>query len=84
MQQFTLTPVYQTISEAGEDISGEKPNIDFVLSALADTYALPSDAPVILFALARSVGWVAHALEQKATGQLIRPRANYVGEAVQA
>jgi len=84
MQQFTLTPVYQAISEAGEDISGEKPNIDFVLSALADTYALPSDAPVILFALARSVGWVAHALEQKATGQLIRPRANYVGEAVQA
>ncbi|MCU1726952.1 citrate synthase [Pseudomonas sp. 7P_10.2_Bac1] len=84
LQQFSLTPVYQAISEAGEEISGEKPNIDFVLSALAETYALPSEAPVILFALARSVGWVAHALEQKTTGQLIRPRANYVGEAVQA
>ena len=29
--------------------------------------------------LRRTVGWIGHALEQYATGQLIRPRAKYVG-----
>jgi citrate synthase len=32
-----------------------------------------------LFAVGRSVGWVAHALEQVATGHLLRPRARYNG-----
>ena len=32
-----------------------------------------------LFALARATGWLAHALETQAGGQLIRPRARYVG-----
>jgi citrate synthase len=27
----------------------------------------------------RSVGWSAHALEQYASGQLLRPRARYLG-----
>jgi citrate synthase len=33
----------------------------------------------MLFAIGRSVGWIGHAIEQYATGQLIRPRARYVG-----
>jgi citrate synthase len=33
----------------------------------------------MLFAIGRSVGWIGHAMEQYATGQLIRPRARYVG-----
>lgn len=32
-----------------------------------------------LFALGRSIGWLAHAMEQRDTGRLIRPRAVYVG-----
>jgi citrate synthase len=31
-----------------------------------------------LFALGRSVGWVAHAMEQIADGTLIRPRGRYI------
>ncbi|MGH8325537.1 MAG: citrate/2-methylcitrate synthase, partial [Steroidobacteraceae bacterium] len=45
---------------------------------------LPADAPLIVFALARSVGWLAHALEQISTGRLIRPRARYVGPEIGA
>jgi len=35
-----------------------------------------------LFAVARSAGWLAHALEQRAAGYLLRPRARYTGVAV--
>jgi citrate synthase len=62
-----------------EDAIGEQPNIDFALAALTSVYALPREAPLILFALGRCAGWLAHALEQVTTGHPIRPRANYVG-----
>jgi len=32
-----------------------------------------------MFLVGRSVGWIAHAIEQYATGARIRPRARYVG-----
>ena len=47
--------------------------------ALARTLKLPDDAPFALFAVGRTAGWLAHALEQGKTGRLIRPRARYVG-----
>lgn len=55
------------------------PNVDFALTALARAYRLPPHAPIILFALGRTVGWIAHAIEQYSSGLLIRPRAHYSG-----
>ncbi|MBZ5620638.1 MAG: hypothetical protein LAQ69_18225 [Acidobacteriia bacterium] len=49
--------------------------------SLARTYGLPGHAPLVLFALGRTVGWIAHAIEQYATGESIRPRARYTGPA---
>jgi citrate synthase len=40
---------------------------------------LPPGAPLAVFAIGRTIGWIGHAIEQYATGQLIRPRARYVG-----
>lgn len=56
-----------------------QPNIDFALAALCHCLDLRSGSALALFALGRTVGWVAHSLEQVATGRLIRPRARYVG-----
>ena len=79
MAAFPMPDLFRSLAEAGERLAGEKPNVDFALCALVETYDLPADAPLQIFALARSVGWIAHALEQVETGALIRPRARYVG-----
>jgi citrate synthase len=79
LEVFPLTPEYKAILDAVMTTAGERPNIDFALTALTWTLDLPDEAPFLLFAIARCVGWIAHALEQLQTGQLIRPRARYIG-----
>ena len=64
---------------AGEALTGQPPNIDMALAALTRRPGLAPDAAFALFALGRSVGWIAHAIEQLESGGLIRPRARYVG-----
>jgi citrate synthase len=64
-----------------EAATGQRANVDFALVALRQSLGLPDEAPLALFALARTAGWLAHAIEQITTGALIRPRARYVGEA---
>ena len=66
-------------ARAAMSVTGEQPNLDFSLAALSRVLRLPDGAPLMLFAIGRTVGWIGHALEQYATGQLIRPRAKYVG-----
>jgi citrate synthase len=82
MRHVKLSGMFLSVRMAAEDLTGEAPNVDFALAALAGAYGLPRQAPFVIFALSRSVGWIAHALEQIATGQLIRPRARYVGPAL--
>jgi len=65
--------------QAAHDLTGEHPNLDFGLVTAARALQLYSEAPIAIFALGRTVGWIAHAIEQYADHQLIRPRARYVG-----
>lgn len=71
--------VARELQEVGEELLRERPTVDFGLVALARALKLPPGAPLALFALGRTVGWLAHALEQYADGRLIRPRSRYVG-----
>jgi citrate synthase len=64
---------------AVESAGGLLPNIDFALVSSCRQLGLPPNAAIVLFAIGRSVGWIAHALEQHADGKLIRPRAQYIG-----
>jgi len=76
---FEVQEPYGELARTVEALVGERPNVDFALAALSFAYDFPPAAPIQLFALARVVGWLAHALEQAETGALIRPRARYIG-----
>ncbi|HEY1537320.1 MAG TPA: citrate/2-methylcitrate synthase [Polyangiaceae bacterium] len=55
------------------------PTLDAGLVTLCHCLDLPRGSAATIFALGRSAGWVAHALEQRAAGYVLRPRARYVG-----
>jgi citrate synthase len=67
------------IAQAAEDAGCGPPNVDFALAASSRVLRLPAGAPLMMFAIGRAIGWIGHAIEQYATGQLIRPRARYTG-----
>lgn len=60
--------------------AGAPPNVDFALGAIAFIGQMPLGATDAIFALARSAGWIAHALEEYGEDPLrFRARAIYVG-----
>jgi citrate synthase len=58
------------------------PNVDLALAALAHVTTMTRGAAEAIFAIARTAGWIAHALEEYARNTPIRPRAIYTGPAV--
>jgi citrate synthase len=58
-----------------------EPNIDFALGTLTSAAGMARGAGEAVFAVARTAGWTAHALEAYAAGTLLRPRASYTGPA---
>jgi len=63
------------------EATGEFVNIDYALAVLVHVLGQAPGNELVLFAMARTVGWIAHASEQLQHGRLIRPRARYVGPA---
>ena len=54
-------------------------NIEMDAALLLDAIGLPRAAFTPVFAMARSPAWIAHALEQRRSGRMIRPASAYVG-----
>ncbi len=67
------------VIETMKSAAGIKPNVDLALAALGETFDLPRGAALSLFALGRTAGLIAHAIEQQMRPGLIRPRARYTG-----
>jgi citrate synthase len=55
------------------------PNIEFALAVLATVAGMIPGAGEAIFAVARTAGWLAHALEEYARATPIRPRGVYTG-----
>jgi len=56
-----------------------EPNIDFALATLARVAGMVRGAGEAIFAVARTAGWIAHALEAYSGPGPLRPRAVYTG-----
>lgn len=67
------------ICATASELLDARPNADLALAAMELAFGWPEGAAMVVFALARSAGWIAHAIEQAASAALIRPRARYVG-----
>lgn len=72
------------VADAATALRNEHPSLDFALATVTRVLGLPRGAGLTLFAIGRTIGWIGHAIEQYATGRLIRPRARYVGESPRA
>jgi len=56
------------------------PNVDFALAAMSCTLGLEPGATDLIFAIARTAGWIAHAIEEYGEAPLrFRPSAVYTG-----
>ena len=58
-----------------------EPNVDLALAALAHVTTMTRGSGEAIFAIARTAGWIAHALEEYDRNAPIRPRALYTGPA---
>ncbi|MBO0839342.1 MAG: citrate synthase 2 [Sciscionella sp.] len=56
-------------------------NVEFWAAVVLDFAGVPPHMMPAMFTCARTGGWCAHIMEQKRTGRLVRPSAQYVGPA---
>jgi citrate synthase len=77
------SPQWRVVDEVRRLVSSrrsEEPNIDFALAATSFCADMPRQSGEAMFSIARTAGWVAHALDEYAEAPLrFRPVARYVG-----
>jgi len=72
-------PRIEAALAAARQLVPQPPNVDFALGNVTTALGLPRGSALALFIVGRTVGWIAHAIEQYQSDVLIRPRARYTG-----
>lgn len=71
--------ILAAVARAARDFDRPPPAVDFALVELAAALRMPPGSAAALFAVGRCAGWIAHVLEQRRAGYMVRPRARFVG-----
>jgi len=74
-----LYPVSERIEEVMRSEKQLFPNLDFYSASTYHFMGIPTLYFTPVFVIARTSGWAAHIIEQRAHNRLIRPGADYIG-----
>lgn len=69
------------MNRRGKDIWA---NVEYYKGAVFEALGIPAENFTALFAMARSVGWLAHFIEDRQDNRIFRPKAEYIGSAYRA
>ena len=78
LKWFEMSRIIERVVNAEKGLHA---NVDFYSASTYYSLGIPADLFTPVFAVSRMSGWTAHVLEQYRNNRLIRPRAEYKGNA---
>lgn len=79
-RRFELAAIDAIYRRKGIRVCG---NVDLYSGLIYDMLHIPEELYTLMFVVGRSVGWLAHNIENKLySGRIIRPAAKYVGQTI--
>lgn len=76
-----LGPQSRGVNELIDESANEpdmQPSVEFGLVVLCQALRMPFRSASAILAVARSAGWIAHVIEQRLAGVMLRPRSRYL------